>query len=186
MPRLRAIALAAIATALAARTATASPRVIDLQVDPTPLFLHGFAPEVGLTLGRHRAFATVVAYDVPGAIAEDDRFDERRRAIIGGGYEYFVRHDARGPFVGASVTVVLSRFTLASTGTTRDTTTFKTTGRIGWLFHPLRAAPGLVVAPWIGPSINVAPETFAIDGVAIKRRTVGALGAIQVGWSFDL
>src|SRR4051812_44025218 len=89
---------------VASRTAAAEPppsSALDLQIDPLPLFLHGFATEVGLRSGGHRVFATAIAYDVPGFLDEDSRFSERRNYLLGAGYEYFPNGRGTGLSIGA-------------------------------------------------------------------------------------
>lgn len=160
-------------------------RSIDVQLDPTPFFLRGFAPEVGLSLGRHRFYGTVIAYDVPKFLAEDRRFQERR--LLGAlGYQLFFLGHVEGPFASLGLSLVRSRFELEATGGTHLTSTFKITMRLGWAIVPLRALPELFVAPWVGPVVSIAPEGFAVDGRSIERRALGVSGAIQLGWRFGL
>jgi hypothetical protein len=162
------------------------PWSIDVQLDPTPLFLHGYAPELGLQSGRHRLLATVIAYDVPDFLEEDDRFDERRERLFGLGYQYFFFAHGNGLFAGATLTLTHSTFTLLRTGSSAETDTFKSTLRVGWMLHPLAALPHLFIAPWLGPSLSFAPEEFSVDGERIERRPVGITGAVQLGWHFAL
>ncbi len=160
-------------------------RSVDLQLDPTPFFLQGFAPEVGFSLGRHRFYATVIAYEVPKFLAEDRRFHERR--LLGAlGYQLFFLGHVEGPFASLGLSLVRSRFELEATGGTQLTNTFKLTMRLGWAIVPFRALPELFVAPWVGPVLGIAPEAFAIDGRTIERRPLGLSGAIQLGWRFGL
>jgi hypothetical protein len=160
-------------------------RSVDVQLDPTPFFLRGFAPEVGLSLGRHRFYATVIAYDVPKFLAEDRGFQERR--LLGAlGYQIFFLGHVEGPFASLGLSLVRSRFELEATGGTHLTSTFKLTVRLGWSIVPFRALPELFVAPWVGPVVSVAPEGFAVDGRSIERRALGVSGAMQLGWRFGL
>lgn len=160
-------------------------RSVDVQLDPTPFFLKGFAPEVGFSIGSHRLYGTVVAYEVPTFLAEDKHFNERR--LLGGiGYQYFFLGHVRGPFASASLGVVHSRFELAETGGVKRTTTLKSTLRLGWAFAPFHAVPELFFAPWVGPVFSFLAEEFAIDGRSIDRRPVGVTGAFQIGWRFGL
>jgi hypothetical protein len=174
-----------LATSSPAAAAPAS-RAIDVQLDPLPFFLRGFAPELGVSWDGHRAFATVIAYDVPGLLAEDDRFEERRDWLIGAGYERFFLGPGRGPFAGASVSVTHSTFTLDRTGGSADTATVKLTVRVGWLLHVIPAVPALFIGPWLGPTFSVAPEEVVVDGERAHRRRIGVIGALQVGWRFSL
>jgi hypothetical protein len=158
---------------------------IDIQIDPTPLILKGFAPELGMAIDKHRVYATVIAYDVPRFLAEDKQFNERR--LIGGiGYQYFFMGHAIGPFAGLGLTLVRSRFELVDTGNSRFAVTPKITVRLGWAIAPLLSVPALFFAPWVGPVFSVSPETFAIDGKTIERRAFGVIGAVQIGWRLGL
>jgi threonine dehydrogenase-like Zn-dependent dehydrogenase len=170
----------------AAAGATPRSLTLDLQVDPTPFFLSGFAVEAGLGLGRHRVMTTAIAYDVPDFIEEDDRFDERRQLLLGVGYQFDVLGGGHGPFAGGNLTYTRSRFTLLDTGGAAHADTFKSTFRFGWTFRPLDSVPSLFLAPWLGPSVSWNPSTFTVDGVRIDRRPVGVTGAIQLGWAFAL
>jgi hypothetical protein len=160
-------------------------RSVDVQLDPTPFFLKGYAPEIGFSAGKHRIYGTFLAYEVPKFLAEDKAFVERR--WIGAlGYQFFFLDHVRGPFAAANLGVTRSRFTLAETGGVHLTTTFKSTFRFGWAFAPFDAVPELFFAPWIGPVFSFGAEDFAVDGRAIKRRPFGVVGALQVGWRFAL
>jgi hypothetical protein len=160
-------------------------RSVDVQLDPTPFFLKGFAPEVGFSVGRHRFYGTAVAYEVPMFLAEDKGFKERR--VIGAlGYHHFFFGHVRGPFASASVNLVRSRFERVETAGAKWTTTLKSTLRLGWAVAPFHAVPELFFAPWVGPVFSFGAEDFSIDGQPIKRRPVGVSGALQVGWRFGL
>jgi hypothetical protein len=162
-----------------------SPRGIDLQIDPTPFFLHGFAPELGVSWGQHRAYVTAVAYDVPRFLREDKDFAERRNLIASAGYQYFVRRHLDGLFVGGSVAVTNATFSLASGGEEeRTVNTVRVAARLGWMVAPLRVAPRLFFAPWISVGYSLAPASFAIAGTEIQRRSLGFTGALQLGWRF--
>lgn len=161
----------------------ASPRAIDVQIDPTPLFLHGYAPELGLSVGAHRLYATVIAYDVPRFLREDPAFSEHR-TMAALGYQYFFLGHLSGPFASVGVSVVRSRFELLETGNGANTTTVKSTLRLGLAVQPFSFP--LFVAPWIGPVFSFAPERPVVDGITAARRTVAVSGAVQIGYRFDL
>lgn len=163
--------------------ASASPVSIDLQLDPTPFFLHGFAPELGLSLGPHRLYATVVGYDVPRFLREDPAFSEHR-TIAALGYQYFFLGHLSGPFASVSANVVRSRFELLETGNGANTTTFKSTLRFGWALQPFSFP--LFFAPWIGPVFSFGPEKPVVDGRTAERRVIAVTGALQIGWRFGL
>lgn len=177
--------LTLLAVLAAATPAVASPTELDVQVDPTPFFLAGFAPEVGVTLAGHRAYATVVGYDVPRFLREDPRFAERRNAIVSVGYEYFVRGALAGPFLGINGAVTNATFSLADGGSRDETVnTFRVATRLGWVIYPIAALPGLFLGPWLSVGYSVAPRAFAIDGQMIERKAIGFTGAAQLGWRF--
>jgi hypothetical protein len=164
--------------------ALAVERTFDAQVDPTPLFLRGFAPELGVTLGRHRLMATIVQYDVPTFLAEDKAFAERRNGTFGLGYQYFFLHHLEGLFAGVMLSATSSSFRLVATGTTHDTWTWRATLRVGWVVAPFASTPAFFLAPWVGANAAFAAERFAVDGTPITRRTIGVIAALQLGYRF--
>jgi hypothetical protein len=132
------LAVATIAILAASEAATAES-TIDVQIDPTPFFLRGFAPEIGAGMGPHRVYLTVVAYDVPEFLREDKAFAERRDYRIGLGYEHFLRGRFSGPFVGASALWTHSTFSRADIESemTREVGTLAATARLGWVIYPI-------------------------------------------------
>lgn len=161
---------------------------VDVQVDPTPFFLRGFAPEVGVGMGPHRAYVTVVAYDVPTFLREDEAFDERRDYRIGLGYEHFLRSRFVGPFLGASALWTRSTFSRADieSDATEEVGTLAATVRLGWVFYPISALPDLLFGPWVSASWAFSPDDFMIEGRRIERRSLGFTAALQLGWRFEL
>jgi hypothetical protein len=169
--------------------AAAAPRLrqtLDVQVDPTPFFLRGFAPEIGYSIERHRVFATVIAYDVPSFLREDKQFAERRNYILGLGYEMFFRGHLDGPFASLGATLTNSTFSVvgSTTGAEKTVDTFKAALRVGWVIHPLpRQAPRLFIGPWLGAAYALDPSAFTLEEHTIHRRAVGFAGALQLGWA---
>jgi len=168
--------------------ADVTPRELtfDAQVDPTPFFLRGFAPELGLSIGRHRLMATVVQYDVPSFLAEDRAFGERRNGTFGIGYQFFFLRHLDGLFAGVMLSATSSTFTLLSTNTAHDTWTWRATLRVGWVVSPFASAPSFFLAPWLGANAAFVAERFTIDDTPIARRTIGFIGALQLGYRFPL
>lgn len=180
---IRALVIASIA--LAAPAAAEPAWTVDLQVDPAPFFLKGFAPELGVAMGGHRAYLTAVGYDVPSFLREDKRFAERRNVIASAGYEYFLRGRFAGPFVGGSVALTNATFSLADRDTMAVTTnTARIAVRLGWVFYPFSALPGLLFGPWISVGYGLAPRSFTIEDETIERRALGFAFAAQLGWRF--
>jgi hypothetical protein len=188
-PTMMALALPILLASCGPAAARPHPRrpQIDVQIDPVPFFLRGFAPEAGVSAGAHRGYATVVAYDVPGFLLEDPAFDERRNYRLGLGYQYFFRGAPAGPFVGASALWTHSTFMRAdlASGPEHEADTLAAAARVGWVLSPLRAVPALFLGPWISASYAFAPEAFAIEGRQIHRRALGVTGALQLGWRFS-
>jgi hypothetical protein len=183
--------LVVVLALLAHRDAVADQGTVDVQVDPTPFFLRGFAPEVGVGTGAHRIYLTVVAYDVPKVLREDAAFAERRDYRLGLGYEHFFRARFAGPFVGASALWTHSTFSRADTDTagtagTKEAGTLAATARVGWVFYPISALPHLLFGPWISASWAFSPDELMIGDKRIERRSLGFIAAAQLGWRFDL
>jgi hypothetical protein len=179
----------AAATDAAAPSPADTPRLrrtLDVQVDPTPFFLRGFAPEIGYSIERHRVFATVIAYDVPSFLREDEQFAERRNYILGLGYERFFRGHLDGPFASLGATLTNATFSLvgSTTGAEKTVDTFKASLRVGWVIHPLpRQAPRLFIGPWLGATYALDRDTFTLEEHTIHRKAVGFAGALQLGWA---
>jgi hypothetical protein len=182
--RIFSASLASLAAVCCVSVAAASPTV-DLQVDPTPFLLRGFAPELGVSWGKHRAYLTAVGYDVPRFLREDKAFAERRNLIVSAGYQYFVQRHLDGLFLAVNAAVTNATFSLASGGDEeRTVNTVRVAARLGWMVTPLRVAPRLFVAPWISVGYGLAPSSFSIAGTEIERRAIGLTGALQLGWRF--
>jgi hypothetical protein len=180
------IASAQVPTQTVSQSSQSTKRTFDLQIDPTPFFFRGFAPEAGVSIGRHRIMATVIQYDVPTFLLEDAAFSERRDAIFGLAYQFFFFRHLDGLFAGIGTSATRSTFTRVGTASTRSTWTWRSTLRVGWMVSPFASNPHVFFAPWLGVHVALDPETFALEGRTIERRTFGLTGAIQIGYRFAL
>ena len=158
-------------------------RFFDLQLDPTPFFLQGYAAELGYNHNRHRLYITGVSYTVPEFLKEDKNFDEKRKLIAGLGYQYYFKKPQNGFYVGISVLNTWADFTNPSTGNAVSLTTIRTSGRIGYVLYPIKQWKRFFINPWMGPYYQIAPESAIIDGLQLKRKNFSYTLAIQIGFN---
>jgi hypothetical protein len=157
----------------------------DLQLDPTPFFLKGYAAELGYNYAKHRFYVTGVGYTVPDFLKEDRNFDEKRKLVAGLGYQYYFKKPQKGLFVGMSVLNSWTDFTNPSTGNGVSFTTARTSGRIGYVFYPIKQWERFFFNTWVGPYYQIAPDSPIVDGLQLKRKNLSYTLAIQIGFNLN-
>lgn len=158
---------------------------LDLQLDPTPFFLKGYAAELGYNYAKHRFYITGVGYTVPDFLKEDSNFDEKRKLIAGLGYQYYFKTPQKGVYIGASVLNSWADFTNPATGNFASLTTIRINSRIGYVFYPIKQWERFFINTWVGPYYQIAPESPMVDGLPLNRKNFSYTLAIQIGFNLN-
>lgn len=155
---------------------------LDFEVDPLAFIAKGFSVHAGVRWDRYRLDVGAFGAEIPGFLANDDRFESR---FAGYGlkldYRFFVEGD--GPFVGISGSRVRTTVTHKASGDSDSFHQHEVSVRAGYQFDVWR---GLYVVPWVGVGYMFDPRSPSLGGMQQKEQSHLVLfPTLHLGYRFE-
>lgn len=172
--------IAALALALAASTASASPVHGDVEIDPTAYALSGYSIHVGIGYEHLRVDLGNFAMALPQFVHGDDGFDVAFDGY-GAKLQYWLRDDQTGLFAGVDGGVVRMHARLQGSDLAADDIQIGAGIQAGYRFS---LPANFYATAWLGVGYAFSADDMMLGGKTFEASPITVFPAIHLGYRF--